>query len=508
MSRRFAINLAAFFFGFFLIIAAGAVFANTQAQAVAACNSEATLACNAGGTQTCQVLFSDPYWGTSVLLSAGYSAGTWHAGSCGFQDYPFTNACTAGATSTVEEFVGFTTSPGPNAVVAGTPYLPPSTANVDGCVGTLAGVDRCYTYVGNTSQGFCTFDYTLTGAVGSGAQLGNNAPSTACPAGQQLGTVNGTSGCYPNGSTTSTFQPLASGSAPPATSVATPVSTSQPTTATPFDPAAAATTQVTATTATTTAVTSLSAAQATANTAQAAANAAAATAAANQLTALNTANAAATAAATARTAALAAANTTNTNLASVAALQTAANSAQAAANTAATTAAAAAATAANTQTAAVNAAATAASTAAAAQLAATQANTAAVQALANGTGTPTPPTSFCADNPTAAECVPFSAPSGGSLPSTAATWYTSKYPGGITGIWDSHAAALFASPLGTAIANMAVPVGSGSEPSWTFTFWRTPGSYTIALPAGLWAVLKAIVLLSAAFACRAIIFGG
>jgi hypothetical protein len=55
---------------------------------------------------------------------------------------------------------------------------------------------------------------------------------------------------------------------------------------------------------------------------------------------------------------------------------------------------------------------------------------------------------------------------------------------------------------------MAVPVGSGSEPSWTFTLWRIAGTYTLSMPSWLWGVVKAILLLSAAFACRRIIFGG
>lgn len=107
-----------------------------------------------------------------------------------------------------------------------------------------------------------------------------------------------------------------------------------------------------------------------------------------------------------------------------------------------------------------------------------------------------------ANNPT-----PFVAPAAGTFGSSSG-WYTSKYPGGLHAVWDTRKAALFATPLGAAIANMAVPVGAGAEPSWTFTLWRINGTYTLALPSWIWAVMKSILLLSAAFACRRIIFGG
>jgi hypothetical protein len=108
----------------------------------------------------------------------------------------------------------------------------------------------------------------------------------------------------------------------------------------------------------------------------------------------------------------------------------------------------------------------------------------------------------------AATATAFVAPGAGSLPAASGSWYTSKYSGGLHGVWDARKTALFATPLGSAIANMAVPVGSGSEPTWTFTLWHVAGIYTLALPSWLWAVVKAILLLSAAFACRRIIFGG
>jgi len=102
----------------------------------------------------------------------------------------------------------------------------------------------------------------------------------------------------------------------------------------------------------------------------------------------------------------------------------------------------------------------------------------------------------------------FVAPASGTLPAAPGSWYTSKYPGGINGVWDARKTQLFATPLGGALANMSVPEGSGSEPVWQFTLWGINGTHSLSLPSWIWAVVKAILLLSAAFACRRIIFGG
>lgn len=121
---------------------------------------------------------------------------------------------------------------------------------------------------------------------------------------------------------------------------------------------------------------------------------------------------------------------------------------------------------------------------------------------ANGTNGTNGTNGKDANNPT-----PFVGPGPGAFGSSS-SWYTSKYPGGLHAVWDTRKAALFATPLGEAIANMAVPVGAGAEPSWTFTLWRIDGTYTLSLPSWIWSVVKSILLLSAAFACRRIIFGG
>lgn len=129
------------------------------------------------------------------------------------------------------------------------------------------------------------------------------------------------------------------------------------------------------------------------------------------------------------------------------------------------------------------------------------------------TTTPTQPGSdLCALHPGVAACDTFSAPATGTLAQKTGTWYDSKYPGGLNAIWDARKAALMASPLGAAIANMALPSGSGSVPSWTLNFniahFYNLGTYTLSIAPWIWAVVKTLVLLSAAFACRRIIFGG
>lgn len=242
---------------------------------------------------------------------------------------------------------------------------------------------------------------------------------------------------------------------------------------------------------------------------QAANTAAAAAAAAQSAYAQQTANAAvaAQAAAANSAAAAAAANAAlgaNLNAANTAAATAAVQAAAASAATAAT----AAATARTAQKAATDAAAvaagtagSAAATAAAAQLAATAATNAKLQALIDK------PAATCG-GPGQPDCNPFVGPGDGVMPSHTGSWYTSKYPGGLHGVWDSRKAALFETPLGAALANMVVPVGAGSEPSWTFTLWGIAGTYTLAMPSWLWGVVRAILLLSAAFACRRIIFGG
>jgi hypothetical protein len=112
------------------------------------------------------------------------------------------------------------------------------------------------------------------------------------------------------------------------------------------------------------------------------------------------------------------------------------------------------------------------------------------------------------------DCNPFVSPGAGTMPTHAGSWYTAKYPDGLRGVWDSRKAALFATPLGAAIANMAVPVGSGSYPTWTLDLnmgmggHGNLGTHVLSVPGWIWDVAKVIMLLSAAFLCRRIIFGG
>ncbi len=503
MSRRFAINLAAFFCGFFLIIAAGAAFATTLSQAMSLCNQTiaAGLSCGAKPySLTCSNGFMSGY----VNIFRSPLDGPAPGGSCSYAYWAYTpGACDAlvGQTFTNETFYGYT-PPGTNAATVGTmlvasPIHAPASVSANGCEATATDVS-VYVHTSNYGQAFEEVTYSYTGAVSVPAELAApplGLPPTPCQSGFSPGTVNGVSSCYASAS-------------PPPPVLASPTTQSQ----TAADNAAAA-----ATSAVTAAAANTATATATAGTAASAATTAASAATAAQ----STATTAATAASAAQTLAVTAANAyaaspSATTQAAADAAAAAASAAQQTASNAAMAAQAASSASQLAQLQSVNAsnqqAAAQSAQQAAQQAAATAKQQQVLQQLSDKASSPaassTPSTSFCADNPTAAECVAFSAPASGALPSTAATWYTSKYPGGITALWDSHSAALFASPLGSAIANMAVPVGSGSIPTWTFSFWGIAGTYTLAIPSWLWAVLKAIVLLSAAFACRAIIFGG
>jgi hypothetical protein len=408
MSRRFAINLAAFFCGFFLFILAG--------RAWSYCGT-ATLA---EATAQCQSLVSNSGWKASCGSSAyclTYNAPSYVVeitGSNGCaQDFCFTpppDPCVpqAGTQQDLEFFVGFTTGPQPGALVAGTPIFPPSQVSYGSCLWSSGAATKCYSYASNISKAFCTFTYTNTGVSTSQPQTGNGAPNTACPTGQQIGYVNGQGGCYLSGTTTAPSTVPVAGTAPLSGVTATgPVApTSDPN--------------------------------------------------ANPLTASSGGGGV----------------SSSTGIA---------------------------------------------------QLQAQQQTNAKLDALIAKPGGTDFPTDY--DRETTQQAIKagqcggtgepkcqidttFTSPGSGTMPTHAGSWYTSKYPSGLHGVWDTRTAALMASPLGAAIHNMAVPVGSGSEPSWSFTLWGGMGTHTLSLPSWIWAAVKAIMLLSAAFVCRRIIFGG
>lgn len=414
MSRRFVINLVAFFGGFFFMVLAGAAFADNEATAMQKCNTAAaTSQYQIGG---CIVKVA----GTSGVTDSGavqqwaywYTAAPSTANWVGPVFYFTPSVCDSKVGSKIDFqfFMGWKESPAVGSgFVGGVPsYVPPDTVSDGSCLAAGKTLLRCYSFASNASQAFCVYEYEYTGEPSSAAPPGNNAPSTACATGYAPGTVNGVTACYPTGASASTSFVVA-GAAPAAGTAATGT-----------DIPAQSTTLSAAPPQTVTVVggggggggTAADVAASLAN--QAATNA--------KLDALI-------------------AKPDNLDISSL-------------------------------------------------DKESTQ------QAINTKLG------QLHTDLTTTA------GPGGGNMPSLAAPLYATKYPGGLSGMWDSHKAALMSSPLGAAIANMAVPVGVGAEPSWTFQLWHVNGTFTLAMASWIWSAVRAIMLLSAAFVCRRIIFGG
>lgn len=96
----------------------------------------------------------------------------------------------------------------------------------------------------------------------------------------------------------------------------------------------------------------------------------------------------------------------------------------------------------------------------------------------------------------------------GALP----TLYERKYPDGFSGVWTVKKAALNATPLGLLLPSMvaAPSVGAGTCPVWTLSgaVLGISVAGNMAPPCWLWAVLKTILIITALFVSRRIIFGG
>lgn len=89
-------------------------------------------------------------------------------------------------------------------------------------------------------------------------------------------------------------------------------------------------------------------------------------------------------------------------------------------------------------------------------------------------------------------------------------WWESAYPDGLGGIWNDRFADLQQTQFFEDLAGFGQGVpDSGSCPSFEFpSFWLLGGGGSIQPPCFIWDAMRAIVLISAAFASRRIIFGG
>jgi hypothetical protein len=93
-----------------------------------------------------------------------------------------------------------------------------------------------------------------------------------------------------------------------------------------------------------------------------------------------------------------------------------------------------------------------------------------------------------------------------------ASWWVSKYPEGAAGIGQNFSQTIQNSSLMGILSPLESLPDSGSAPVWTMNFNLGPmgnfGSMSYELPNGFWLFIKFCVLFTAAWTCRALIFGG
>lgn len=92
-------------------------------------------------------------------------------------------------------------------------------------------------------------------------------------------------------------------------------------------------------------------------------------------------------------------------------------------------------------------------------------------------------------------------------------FYTPKFPDGIVGVWNARKAELMAAPLVQLKDTLLPTVGSsGSCPTMPinmdFASYANFGTHDVAPPCWVWDFGKVVVILSAMFLARALIFGG
>jgi hypothetical protein len=99
----------------------------------------------------------------------------------------------------------------------------------------------------------------------------------------------------------------------------------------------------------------------------------------------------------------------------------------------------------------------------------------------------------------------------GSVPPVPGTLYVPRYPDGLAGVWTAKRAEFEASP-GLAWVHGLVPsVGDGGCPQISFGQGSVLGLQvggTFDVPCSVFTFIRAVMLLSALFLARALIFGG
>lgn len=101
---------------------------------------------------------------------------------------------------------------------------------------------------------------------------------------------------------------------------------------------------------------------------------------------------------------------------------------------------------------------------------------------------------------------------GASLPSRPQL-YQPKYPDGLSGVWTTQMNQLKQTPLATLGSRLLPDIGDGGvNPSFTFDLdfggVMNMGTHTLEIDPNIWAIIRAIVLVSALIYAYKMIFGG
>ena len=122
-------------------------------------------------------------------------------------------------------------------------------------------------------------------------------------------------------------------------------------------------------------------------------------------------------------------------------------------------------------------------------------------------GTPTPIT--CADINTCTTATPGTGAALPALPSSASgSWYVKTYPNGIQGVLTANFTTLKGTSLFGLIQNLVPTLnGTGSSGCFTLNVWKI-GDQQLCIPPMVMNLLGIIMILTALFSARAIIFGG
>jgi len=89
--------------------------------------------------------------------------------------------------------------------------------------------------------------------------------------------------------------------------------------------------------------------------------------------------------------------------------------------------------------------------------------------------------------------------------------YERKYPDGITGVWNEKIASIKTSSLFALVPGLTPNLGDGGCPTWTLhadVGVVDFGTYDVSIPCNVWAFIRIIIIVTALFLARRMIFGG